>query len=352
MADDSASHRFADPAPRPVTCDNCILAGTVSAVLSTSPLAPVRWRGLVSRAGQGDQTLVGILLVVVSTVFLSGSDALSKNLAAGLPAIEIAWLRYVGFTAIMLVMAIASPERRLPATRRPGLQILRGIGLVGSSVLFITSLRYLPVAAATAISFVSPIFVTALSIPFLGEKVGVRRWAAALAGLTGVLIIIRPGTGAFQAASLLPIASALFWAAGLIATRKLGHSDPARTTMTYSALVGLVILSAMVPAVWATPSWDQLLIGAGIGIVSTIGHWIVTVAYRHADASVLVPFSYTQIIWATLFSIFVFTTMPDHWTFFGAGVVVGSGLYTAHRERLRSRAAATDALTVSPGPRA
>jgi drug/metabolite transporter (DMT)-like permease len=117
--------------------------------------------------------------------------------------------------------------------------------------------------------------------------------------------------------------------------------------MTYSALIGFAILTAIVPTVWVTPRWDQVAIGACIGIVSTIGHWIVTLAYRHADASVLVPFSYTQIIWATLFGFVFFGNTPDRWTFAGAAVVIASGLYTAHREQVRRREAASRATAAA-----
>ncbi len=180
----------------------------------------------------GDQPLRGIVLVVLSTVFLSSSDATAKYLTGQLSGIEVAWLRYVGFLAVMLAAAVVRAHLKRGASpfrsARPGLQVVRGVALVGSSLLFLAGLRILPVAETTAIAFVSPIFVTALSIPVLGEKVGARRWAAAFVGLLGVLIIVRPGTSAFQAAALLPIVSALFWAAALVVTRKINGYDAPR----------------------------------------------------------------------------------------------------------------------------
>ncbi|MFE1600037.1 DMT family transporter [Methylobacterium sp. ID0610] len=287
----------------------------------------------------GDQPLRGIGLVILSTVFLSSSDATAKYLAGSLPALEIAWLRYAGFVSVMLVAALIGRSRRRGRSAfrsaRPGLQVLRGVALLGSALLFLSGLRYLPVGEATAISFVSPIFVTALSIPLLGETIGFRRWAAALVGLCGVLIILRPGTSAFQAAALLPVASALFWALALVVTRKINGYDAPQTTMTWSALIGFALLTCMVPAVWTTPNLDEVAIGAAIGLISTTGHWIVTIAYRHAPASTLVPFSYSQIIWAVLIGALAFGSVPDGYVGLGVLVIAASGLYTAHRERLR-----------------
>lgn len=306
---------------------------------SLAPSLPAALPARSALALGADQPLRGIGLVVLSTVFLSTSDATAKYLAGSLPAIEIAWLRYSGFLAVMLVAAAlgaATRRRRTPfRSARPGLQLLRGVALVGSALLFLAGLRTLPVAEATAISFVSPIFVTALSIPFLGESVGRRRWIAALVGLVGVLIILRPGTSAFQATALLPVASALFWALALVATRKINGYDAPQVTMTWSALVGFVLLSCLVPSVWTAPSLKEVAIGAAIGLISTTGHWIVTIAYRHAPASTLVPFSYSQIVWAALIGAAAFGTVPDLYVGIGVLVIAASGLYTAHRERVR-----------------
>jgi drug/metabolite transporter (DMT)-like permease len=213
--------------------------------------------------------------------------------------------------------------------------MLRGVTLLGSSLLFITGLRYLPIAEASATGFVSPLFVTALSIMFLGERVGMRRWIATAVGLFGVVVILRPGTGAFHAAAFFPIISALSWASTLIMTRMMSGRDPAITTMTYSSIVGVTILTLLVPFVWVAPSWHDLLLGLLIGVASTFGQWIVVLAFRYADASVLAPFQYTQLLWVSILGFLVFGELPDIWTVVGAAFIVASGLYTAHRERVR-----------------
>src|SRR3712207_6557083 len=143
----------------------------------------------------------GIALMVASTVFFSFSDVITKELAGTLPAVEVAWLRYATFVLLVVPLLIARGGLGSLRTQVPGLQALRGVGTVGSAVLFTASLPYLPVADATAVYFISPIVITALSIPILGEVVGWRRWLAALVGLLGVLIVIRPGTDSFQVAA-------------------------------------------------------------------------------------------------------------------------------------------------------
>jgi drug/metabolite transporter (DMT)-like permease len=220
-------------------------------------------------------------------------------------------------------------------SKRPGFQLMRGAALLGSSLFFISGLRFLPIAEASATGFVSPLFVTALSIIFLGENVGVRRWIATALGLIGVLVILRPGIGAFHPAAFFPLVSALAWACTLIMTRMMSGSEHAITTMTYSSIAGVCVLCALVPFVWVTPSWNDILFGICIGVASTAGQWIVVLAFRYADASVLAPFSYLQLLWVSLLGFIIFGEVPDIWTVTGAAFIVGSGLYTAHRERVR-----------------
>jgi drug/metabolite transporter (DMT)-like permease len=259
----------------------------------------------------------------------------AKYLSATLPSVEIAWIRFLTFALIMSpAMFRGSPLFAL-RTERLGLQLMRGAALVGSSLFFISGLRYLPIAEASATGFVAPLFVTALSIVFLSEKVGVRRWLATAVGLLGVLIILRPGTSAFHVAAFFPLVSAVAWACTLIMTRMMSGREHVLTTMTYSSIAGLCILSALVPFVWVTPSWHDIAFGVFIGVASTAGQWIVVLAFRYADASVLAPFSYTQLLWVSILGFMVFGEVPDIWTVTGAVFIVGSGLYTAHRERVR-----------------
>ena len=268
-------------------------------------------------------------------MFLGASDVTAKYLSATLPSIEIAWIRFLVFALIMSPAMLSGSRLYALHTRRPGLQVMRGVALLASSLFFISGLRFLPIAEASATGFVSPLFVTALSIVFLGESVGIRRWIATAVGLIGVLIILRPGIGAFHPAAFFPIVSALAWAGTLIMTRMMSGREHALTTMTYSSIVGVCVLCALVPFVWVTPSWHDIAFGVFIGVASTAGQWIVVLAFRYADASVLAPFSYTQLLWVSILGFVIFGEVPDIWTVTGAAFIVASGLYTAHRERVR-----------------
>ncbi|MCA6117613.1 DMT family transporter [Bradyrhizobium sp. WSM 1738] len=292
---------------------------------STARKAPAR----------ADRPFKGIALVLASTVFLGTSDVTAKYLSATLPSIEITWIRFLVFALIMTPAMMPGSPLFAMQTGRLGLHLLRGATILGSSLFFISGLRFLPIAEASATGFVAPLFVTALSIIFLGEKVGLRRWIATAVGLIGVLIILRPGTGAFHPAAFFPLVSALAWACTLIITRMMSGTERAITVMAYSSIVGLCILSALVPFVWVTPTLHDIAFGILIGVASTAGQWIVVLAFRYADASVLAPFSYTQLLWVSVLGFFIFGEVPDAYTITGAAFIVASGLYTAHRERVR-----------------
>jgi drug/metabolite transporter (DMT)-like permease len=297
---------------------------------------------------RADRPFKGIALVLLSTVFLGTSDVTSKYLSATLPSIEIAWIRFVVFALIMVPAMLPGSQLYALRTERLGLQLIRGAALLGSSVLFITGLRYLPIAGASATSFVSPLFVTALSIILLSERVGMRRWIATAVGLMGVLIILRPGTSAFHVAAFFPIVSALFWALTLVMTRIMSGREHVITTMTYSSIAGVVILTALVPFAWVTPTPHDIAFGIVVGLASTLGQWIVVLAFRYGDASVLAPFSYAQLLVVSLLGFFIFGEVPDAWTMIGAAFIVLSGLYTAHRERVRRSQMAAAAAEPAP----
>ena len=322
-----------------------------AARLDRAPLPPPEQKPAVRRApARADRPFKGIALILLSTTFLGVSDVTAKYLSASLPSIEIAWLRFLVFALIMVPAMVPGSPLFAMRTSRVGLQLMRGAALLGSSLFFITGLRYLPIADASASGFVAPLFVTALSIFFLSEKVGVRRWLATATGLLGVLIILRPGTGAFHAAAFFPIISALAWAVTLIMTRMMSGREHAITIMTYSSIAGVAILSVLVPFVWVAPSWQAVMFGILIGVASTAGQWIVVLAFRYADASVLAPFSYTQLVWVSTLGFLIFGEVPDAWTVVGAAFIVASGLYTAHRERVRRSQLLTLEGESSPNP--
>ncbi len=286
---------------------------------------------------RADDPLRGILLMLLALVLFSISDGLSKLLSQTLPPLEVVWLRYLTFMVPVAFVLARRGGGAVLRPRAPRLQVLRGLCVVVSAISFTSAISVLQLAEAISINFVAPAFITILSVVFLGEKVGWRRWTAIGVGLLGVLIVLRPGSGLFQPAALLPIITAASWAAAIVCTRRMAGSDSTETTLVWSAVTGFLVLTLLLPLVFVAPSWREVGIGLCIGIFSAIPHSIVVIAYRFAPASTLAPFGYTQIVFMTTTGWVLFGALPDLWTVAGACVIVGSGLYTAHREGVRAR---------------
>ena len=284
-----------------------------------------------------DNPLRGIALMVGATIFFSMSDTMAKILVGSIPAVEIAWIRYVVFPLMALTPLPRNPSARV-RSRKPGLQVVRGLGIIISSLFFILGLASLPMAEAASVSFASPLFITVLAVPLLKERVGLRGWAALLLGFAGVLIVVRPGTGGFHPAAGLILVSALGWAVAMIATRRMGTGERAHATVLWTAATGLVVLTALLPFSLGPLALGQFGVAVLIGLVASTGQWLAVLAYRYAAASVLAPLSYGQLIWSSTFGFLVFSTVPDGATLIGAVFIIGSGLYTVQRERVRLRA--------------
>jgi drug/metabolite transporter (DMT)-like permease len=200
-------------------------------------------------------------------------------------------------------------------------------------VLFVVAIYYIPLPTATAIGFVSPLFVTALSIPLLGEKVGPRRWAAILVGFLGVLVVIRPGFGEFQWPLLIPIVMAVAYACYQVATRLIRDADRPITSLLYPTVTGCVVGAAPIPFIWVKPDHFDGMLMVLLGFCGTASHFCLVRAFALAPATTLAPFAYTQLLWVTILSYVFFADIPDLPTLAGAAVIVGSGLYVFYRER-------------------
>ena len=275
-------------------------------------------------SGHVDNPLRGIGLSLLAGIIFCVADTIAKKLATQMAIVQITWTRYIVFACMALLLTTQVRGSSF-YTRAPKLQIARGMCLVCSSLLFILGIRDVGLAEAATIGFLGPIVVTFLSIILLGETVDWRRWLALAAGMLGVLIVLRPGTGAFRPEGLYRVASAMFWAGGVILTRKMTRTERSETTMFWSAISGLVMLSVIVPFHFAPPTRVQLLMSVGQGILSSLGQWLV----------ILSLYSFMQLLWTTIAGFLAFGALPDQWTIVGAGVIVGSGLYTANRERRR-----------------
>lgn len=281
--------------------------------------------------------LRGILAMVAGTALFACGDVFAKMLTGDIPPLMIAWMRYVVFAALMVGFLIATRGSRGLVSQRPMLQLVRGLGMLGSALFFMSGLVFLPVADATAIFFILPILLTAFAVIFLGEVVGWRRWAAACVGFCGVLIVMRPGTDAFQVASLFPLLAATSWAMAATITRYVSTRDAPVTTLAWSALVGFGLASLAVPFFWVMPDARQLWIALAMGLVSSAGHGFVVFALRDASASLVAPYAYGQIVWAGALAFIAFGAIPDGYTILGACVIAGAGIYISYRERIRSK---------------
>ncbi|MGQ0663550.1 MAG: DMT family transporter [Pseudomonadota bacterium] len=278
----------------------------------------------------------GTLLFLATILLFGGLDTLGKHLTQDYHVVQISWGRYVFNVAFVLMLMPHHGFVRPFASARPWLQLVRATLLTVTTVLFFTAVSYLPLAETTAIGFVAPLVITALAAVVLKERVGPRRWAAVVAGFLGVLAIVRPGAGIVHWAASIAVAMAVCNAGYHLATRMLAGVDTTATTFYYTSVVGAVLLSLAVPFFW-TPldalGWLQL---ASLGVLAGLAHYLLILAYTHATASTLAPYSYLQLVWVTVLGYVVFGDFPDAWTMVGAAIVTASGIYVFVREaRLR-----------------
>jgi drug/metabolite transporter (DMT)-like permease len=223
----------------------------------------------------------------------------------------------------------------LLVTKRPWLQLLRSIMMVGGTFLNVMALRFLQIDQTLSIIFSTPFLVAAMAGPLLGEWIGWRRWVAISIGFLGVLVVIRPGFDMHPAA-LLSVATAVCYAIYGIITRLLSHTDSNETQLFYGNFIGTLATSATVWFVWSTP--ESLVIIALmvlIGAFGSVGHYLLIAAHRLAPASLISPFMYTQLVWAVILGYLIFNDLPSTWTLTGASIVIASGLYLVNRERKR-----------------
>lgn len=274
----------------------------------------------------------GILLMVTAGFIFTLLDTGAKYLTADLHVMQIVWGRYFFSMALLPLIIGRINPLGIARTNRLGLQIVRSLLLLAATFFFFTGIRFIPLADATAIAFVSPLLLTILSIPILGEKVGPRRWTAVIIGLFGALIIIRPGLGVAHWATIFPLLTAFAYTFYQITTRMLTATDHTATIFLYTGIVGTVIMTAVVPFFWIPPSFNQWLLLIALGLLGGGGHYLIIQAFLRAPASALSPFSFVSIVWTTTSGYLVFSDVPDLPTIAGASVIIASGLFVFYRE--------------------
>ena len=278
--------------------------------------------------------LRGILLIVLAVSTFAVMDTTAKYLSRTYPVPAIVWARY--FAQALFMLLVLGPRLKLDLlrTRRPRLQLARGVTLAFATLLFFSALSLMPIAEASAITFVSPLLLTALSVVLLRERVPPVAWVAVAAGFVGVLIIIRPGGAVFSPAALLPLATACCFAGYQIMTRQLAGVDSSFTTLFYSAIVGTALMSLVVPFFWHPPeNVGHALLLAMLGILGALGHFVLIRAFHHAPASVIAPFVYSQLVAVLILGYVVFGEFPDGWSLTGMAIIVASGVFIALRAR-------------------
>jgi drug/metabolite transporter (DMT)-like permease len=276
-------------------------------------------------------TLIGIGIIILNVAMWASSDSAAQWLTQTLPAMEVTWFRYA-IHVVVLFPWLRGGFRAALYSHHPFKQLLRGIFSVLSAITFVVGLTVIPIAEATAITFVSPFVIMGLAALLLHEKVEPRRWIAAAIGLTGVVVIVQPGGDAFHWSAFLPLLAAIFGASAIIMTRLTPKDDP-KVTMVYTGFVGLIVLTAFLPFNWVTPTPGDIIPCAALGLFGVAANIMQISVYRQLPASLLAPFSYFQLIWASLFGFALFGVWPTFATLSGAAIIAGSGLYSAWRER-------------------
>ena len=279
--------------------------------------------------------LRGILQMLAAVLCFALLDATAKHLSQKFPVPMLVWARYTLHFVLMLLFLAPTLRWNLVATRRPVLQIVRALMLVGVTGFAMAAFRHLPLAETTALLFITPLIVALLAGPFLGERLRPLHWAASVCGFGGALLIARPD-GALNATGLaLVVAAALCYSVYQIQTRLLSPTENTLTMLFYTALVGTVGMTLAAPLYWSgpLPDWREGLMIASLGLYGGTGHFLLISAFRHAPATTLSPFLYVQLIWATLLGWLVFGHWPDGATLLGMAVIAASSASLALTQR-------------------
>jgi drug/metabolite transporter (DMT)-like permease len=281
---------------------------------------------------------LAVALMLLAMLAFAAMDGVSKALAQHLSIPQILWVRYIFNTAFVAVMLRQPGLKATLRSRQPWLQLGRALLIIIENGVFVLAFTMMPLADMHAIAAASPLIVVALSVPLLGEKVGVRRWLAVLAGFIGVLIIVRPGFQALDWRLSVAATGTILWAIYQILVRMCARTDSSDTTWAWTAVVGLVATSMVGPFFWVWPDlrgWILLLTIAALG---TLSHLALIKALSYSEAGALQPYGYTLLVWAAVVGFVMFGDVPDAWTITGASVVIMSGLYAWQREYFRNAA--------------
>ena len=273
----------------------------------------------------------GILLMLMAIFAFTVLDLTAKSLTMRVGVMQTLWARYAGQTLIVFIIILPKLKSRL-RTAYPKLQLLRALFMLGATTFFFTGLTHLGLAEITAIMDISPVLITLGAALFLGERFGPRRAFGVLAALIGAMIIIRPGSGVLSLYALLPVGAAVCYTGFALATRFVGSGENVWTSLFYGAALGGVIFSMIIPFYWQTPDTIAILLMITVGVISTLPHFLLIHSLTLAEASVVAPFGYVGLLFATIWGMIFFDAYPDAYTYLGAAIIVTAGVYIWHRE--------------------
>ncbi len=287
----------------------------------------------------GDRPVLGIAFMALGVSVVPMMDGVAKGLADSYPVFQIVWARFAFHLLWLLPFLLWHGHgRSVLFPRHPGLQLLRGFFLLAATLCYFSAIALMPIADALALLFISPMVVTLLAPIVLGERVGIWRWSAVVAGFIGALIVVRPGFGVFQWASVLALGAGVMHACYLLTTRRLAGSTNPMITLFYTGAIGLLAISLAMPALWVAPTavdWGWMAV---MGAFAAGGHFLIIKGFDRAPAPVVAPVAYAEIVAATAVGYFAFGDFPAAWTWVGIVVIVTSGLVISIREhRTRHR---------------
>lgn len=281
--------------------------------------------------------VTGIALIIGAMASFALMDGVSKFLVRDYAIAQLFLVRYLVYIVFALLVCRKLGLRKSLISGRPGLQIARALIVLVEGIVFVAAFRYLGLAEVHTIVAATPLLVTILAATILAEHVGLHRWFAVAAGFAGALLVIRPGAGVISWPMALPVAAACLYATIQIQARILSGYDKSEVTILYTAIIGLAVMALVGPFFWVWPAEDVLVrdlaLMALIGLLGATAHYLLIIAFRHAQASVLQPYTYFLVAWATVVGFIFFGDTPNAWTIAGATVIVASGLYTFRRER-------------------
>jgi drug/metabolite transporter (DMT)-like permease len=279
-----------------------------------------------------NRTLVGILFMLTASSLFPIMNGLVQVLSERYSSEQLVWARTASH--LVFILALFGPRLGVAVVRttQPKWQIVRSVVHLGSMLCFFNGVKYLELATAASISFTAPFMVALLAWPILGERMTVGRLLAVVVAFLGVLIVIRPGSAVFQWASLLIIGSSVCYALYQIFTRRVAGHDPPETSAVYSAVMGTLVMSLALPFVWVAPSWVDAAVMFSLGIIGGLGHYCVARAMTYAQANVLAPFMYWQMVGAVIVGHLISGALPDRFTWIGTAVIACAGLFIAWYE--------------------